>query len=135
MITYPLLSFPFLQEDPLRIVFEHQYDVVVQILPRAVDAVDVIGLVIDRILHEGIAERQLKAETVVDKDLVVVSRGHDDLLYPRLCDQLQLAGQDGLPRGYLRHAFRMLRSQDSHTGSEPGIQYQCFHRYVSLAGL
>ena len=86
--------------DPLQhFVFKHQIavhqdDVVVQILPGAVDAVDVVRVLVDRILDKREVQREPQAVAIVDEHGVEQTSGHDDVLDARVDQQLQLPGEN-----------------------------------------
>ena len=106
----------------------HEQDVVVpQMLPCAVDGVDVIGLAVERVVDKGEVQRQTQRAAVVDQHTVEVASRHDHLCDTGVRDQAQLSRQDGFRRRDLRHALRMLARQDAHAVPEPRIQDECFH--------
>lgn len=99
----------------------HQDDVVIEIFPRAIDAVNIVRLIIDRVLDKGKMKRQLQGSTVLNQYTVIVTGGDHHLFDSRFSDHPQLPGKDRLPGRYFRHAFRMFGGQYPHPGTKPGV--------------
>ena len=109
----------------------HQDDILIlQIVAGTVDRIDVVGLVVDRILHKGDMQRKIKAVTIADQHAVECACRHDDLGDARFGKHRELSAQDRLPGRDLCHTFRMLTCQNTHPGAKPGVQDQRFHCIV-----
>ena len=104
----------FRRHDPVKyLIFEdevavHQDNIVVQILPCAVDRIDVIGLVVDGILHESKVNRQFKAEAVLYQHSVIIAGRDHDLFNACIRDLSELAREDRLTGRDFCHALGML---------------------------
>ena len=110
-----------------------QQQVVPQLLPGAVNAVDIVGLPVQGVFHKGELHRKSQRPAVGFQHVLPVPGGHHHLPDAQLRQQLQLPGDDGLPRGDLRHAFGVLLRQVPHPGSQPGIQNQGFQSEIRLS--
>ena len=104
----------FRRHNPVKyLVFEdeiavHQDNIVVQVLPCAVDRIDVIGLVVDGILHESKVDRQFKAEAVLYQHSVIIAGRDHDLFNACIRDLSELAREDSLTGRDFRHALGTL---------------------------
>ena len=70
---------------------------------------------------------QLQGIAVVHQHGIKISRGHDDFMDAGISKELQLAAQNRLGRGELRHALGMLGCKDAHAVAQARIENQCFH--------
>ena len=69
----------------------HQDDIIIfQHLFSAVDAIDVVGLVVERVVYEGVLQREVKGVAIVHQHFVIVASGHDNLFYPKRSQHSEL---------------------------------------------
>ena len=64
----------------------HQDDIIVKMLPCAVNGIDIIGLVIYRVFDKCNPNGQIKAVTVFRQHIIVISGRHDNLFNPGVRD-------------------------------------------------
>ena len=111
----------------------HQDDVVIlQFLLCTIDAVDVVGLIVDRVVDKRDLERKMQEIAIIDQDLVIVPRGHHDFLDPVFHALAELAAEDGVAMRDFGHAFRMFAGEDTHAMAEAGVENQRFHLFRLL---
>ena len=93
----------------------HQQDVVVhEAVFGAVNAVDVVGLVVQRVVDERNLQGEAQEIAIVNEDLVEIASGHHNFFDP-VFDQLpQLPAKDGVVVRYFGHAFWMFACQHAH---------------------
>ena len=100
---------------------------VLQIIFGLEDGVDVVGLLEPVVVDESDLEGQGKALHILHQHIVKGSRGDDHFLDARKNQLMQLAAQDGLPAGNLRHALGLPGRECTHAAAHTGIENQCFH--------
>lgn len=101
----------------------HQDDVVIfQVLPCTVDGVYIVRLGIQGVVDEGKPQGKVQPVAVVDKYLVVITRGHRHLFYTEGYQLPKLAAQDRVPERYLGHALRVLLSNHTHAVPEAAVK-------------
>lgn len=57
----------------------HKDDVIIQVFPGTIDAIDIVCLSIQRVVDEREVHRKAKEIAIIDKDLVKISRSHYDI--------------------------------------------------------
>ena len=114
-----------------QIAVEQQDVVVPQLLPGAINGVDIVGLVIDGVMDKGDVPRQGGA--VVHQLSGKPACGHNHPGHAIGVQQPQLAADDGLVGQQLGHALGILAGQVAHAASHAGIQDQRLHDTVVLA--
>ena len=106
----------------------HHHDLLApEQIPGAVDRIDVIGLRVAGIADKGNLHPGSQGPAVIHQHLIIIPGGDDRLPDPRLLQQPQLAGKDGLPGGNLRHALGLLAGERPHPAAHAGIENQRLH--------
>ena len=86
----------------------HQYHVIIlEIISCAVDAVDVVGLVVYRVVDESELYGQMQSFAIILKYGVVITCGHYNLIHSECHQFLELTAQNGVVRRDLSHTLGM----------------------------
>ena len=95
----------------------HQDDVIVlQQLLGTIDAVDVVGLGVERVVDKGDLQGKVEGITVIFQYLVVITCGHHHLFHAEGSKHTQLSAQNSVLERYFGHTFRMLIGDNTHAG-------------------
>ena len=70
----------------------HQDDIVIlECILCTIDAIDVVGLVVKRVVYEGVLQREVKRIAIVFQYLIIITRGHNYFLNTKRSEESKLS--------------------------------------------